>query len=164
MKFDSAKMHLVLQKNYTVTDTFNFNGHKLMLLEKKKNAKPVKLKFIREYAMYSSSPIIPKKDIYYEVSFYTTFKSKINAVLNHAPVINLGIQTMDGVISEYRTSRALLESGLFSTIKISNAHELQQLLTKGKVGKDRMIKKYFFIPAGSGDFKEKIRIKEYQIN
>lgn len=162
--FDEARMHLVLQKNYTVTDTFSHCGHKLILLEKKRDTKPVELKFLREYAMLSTSPVVPKKDIYYEVTFYSTFNSKIKSILNHTPEINLAIQTMDGAISEYRTSPALLESGLFSTVKVSGTYELLEIMNDTKVGNDRQVKQYLFRPAAHGSYKEKIRIKEYQIN
>src|SRR5690606_12224046 len=101
--FDEPKVNLVLLKNYTAVDTLTFNGHHLLLLEKKKEAKPVQLRFIREYAMYKTSPILPKENIYYEVTFYNTIDGKIQSLLTHAPEINLAIQTMDGALMEYKT-------------------------------------------------------------
>ena len=59
------------------------------------------------------SALIPEKDIYYEVELYHTFIGKIYSIFNHTPEISLKIKTSNLRQYDFKTSNALLKSGLF---------------------------------------------------
>jgi hypothetical protein len=70
--FDEPKVNLCLLKNYQVVETFDFQERKFILLQKKADFKPIKLEKINEYAMMLESPLVPQKDIFYEVGVYNS--------------------------------------------------------------------------------------------
>jgi hypothetical protein len=160
--FDETKMNLILLKNYSKIDSFTINGCNFILLEKNIDAKPIKLEFIREYAMFVNSPIIPKKDIYYEVELYHTLSGKIYSIFSHTPDVNIAIKTSNRKIHEFKTSNALLKSGLFSDKFIDKNEEFQEAIDS--LNKQNLsVIQYNFVPQTPKYFKDKIRIKEYKI-
>jgi hypothetical protein len=161
--FDEPKVNLVFMKNYRIVDKFDFNGRHLLLLEKKSGAKPLEFKLIREYAMYLDTPLRPKEGIYYEVGVYNTLKAKVRSVLYYAVPINLKIRTMDNIVTDFKTSTPLLSSGLFSSVMITSTEDFQKMMKGDSIANNKKIREYGFRTDFKSSFKEKIRIKEYQI-
>jgi hypothetical protein len=159
--FDEPKVNLVLLKNYIIVDTFVLHENKFVVLEKKKEAKPIKLEFLKEYAMLIDSPLIPENDIYYEVELYHTLIGKSYSIFNHTPDIKLNIKTSKGKTTEFKTSNALLKSGLFFDKIINNNEDFIEAINS--INKPKLKIQYNFIPLNQDYFKEKIRIKEYKI-
>jgi hypothetical protein len=159
--FDEPKVNLALTKNYKIVEKFDFDGRNLLLLQKRSDFKPLKFEKIKEYAMYIDSPLVPEEGTFYQVGVYDNFLGKIVSIIEHSPEIQLLITTEDGSISEFRTSKLLLESGLFfnrfvnETSKFSNIFEAPDLNMK--------VKYYNFKPIHPSQYKDKIRITEYKI-
>ena len=91
---------------------------------------------------------------------YPNILGKAYTFLLHAPESKLIIKTKDGSTQTFRTSKDLLESGFFSNYFISETKDFKKLLTEQKT--DREIK-YYKIEANKMFFKDKIRVKEFQI-
>ncbi|HLF51744.1 hypothetical protein [Flavobacterium sp.] len=161
--FDESKMNLVLLKNYQVVDTLFHNERSMLLLEKRKEAKPVKLEYLRTYAMLLDSPIVPQEGIYYEVELYNNFKGKITSIFSHSPEVSLVIKTMNNRTLEYRTSKPLLETGLFLNTFIHKTADFKKCINKDTIDDKMLIRQYNFKPKDYKLFKEKIKITEYKI-
>jgi len=159
--FDESKVNLTYIKNYNVAEIFDFEGRKVALLQKKSDFKPIKFEKVKEYAMFLETPLVPKKDIYYEIGIYNNITGKIVSIFQHAPEIRLEIKLKDGTIREFRTSKLLLETGLFSDKFIGNTSEFISLFNALNENQD--IKYYNFRPLNNSLFKDKIRITEYKI-
>ncbi|MGK4566555.1 hypothetical protein [Flavobacterium sp. 3HN19-14] len=160
--FDEPKVNLVLLKNYQLVSSFPLNGRTLLLLEKKKNARPIKLEFLKEYAMYTDSRLVPEKGIYYEIGFYSNLGGKIKSVLDHAPEIRLAVKTGDNKITDYKSSKPMLQSGLFSDRVVRNVEDFKSLMANDTTDNNKRVKEYDFLPQ-SGYYKDKMRITEYKI-
>lgn len=160
--FDESKMNLILLNNYIAVDSFSMHESNYLLLQKKKDFRPIELEFKREYAILADSPLIPEMDIYYEVELYHSLSGKIYGIFNHAPDIILSIKTKNLKQFEYKTSNALLKSGLFSNTFIFDNDSFQQSISNTII-KENEIRQYKFLPKKNKYFKEKIRIKEYKI-
>ena len=161
--FDEPRMNLILEQNYKCVDTFTINKRLNLLLERK-SEKKVKLTKIKEYAMYIDAPLIPKEGIFYEVYLYNSVKGKLVSLFEHSPEVALEIQTEDGNKRKFKTSKSLLESGLFSTNFLSNTSDFFNKMERKEVSDAIKIKAYFFQPMHVSSFKEKIRVKEYKIS
>ena len=160
--FDEPKVNLVLLNNYEVVEQFIHLGTPLLLLKKKEKAKPVELRFKREYAMYLGSELVPQKGIYYEITLYNTASGKLDGLFTHTPETEMFIVNHNNVLQTYRTSPALLKSGIFGTAIINNNRDFVALLESGGTEYANRLAYYKF--AGKSDrFKQKIRIKEYSI-
>lgn len=159
--FDESKLNLALCRNYQVSEFFDFDGRKMILFQKKTEFKPITFEKIKEYAMYINSPLVPRKDIYYEIGIYNSLSGKIASVFQHAPEIRLEIKLKEGYSIEFRTSKLLLETGLFSDMYMSDTKSFKTFFDK--VNENQKIKYYKFIPLQPSFFKEKIRIVEYKI-
>lgn len=159
--FDEPKVNLALLKNYQVAELFDFDGRKVLLLEKKRNFKPISFEKIKEYAMFLNSPLVPKKDIYYEIGMYNSITGKISSVFNHAPEIRLEIKLKSGELLDFRTSKLLLETGMFSNKYINETKSFG--LNFNQVNDNQEIKYYNFKPLKASCFTDKIRITEYKI-
>lgn len=162
--FDEAKVSLVLSKNYQISDTLTHNNRKMLLLEKKANAKPLKFVKINEYAMLLDSPLIPAEGLFYEVNLFNTFGGKVKSILRFTPEINLEIVTKEKVTT-HRTSKALLEAGIFSNLAVRNVSDFAKLIEPNRISKetDFPIKAYYFRPKKMSLFGDKIKIVEYKI-
>lgn len=160
--FDESKVNLVLLKNYNAVETFTLNERQIILLERKENAKPIKLIFNKEYAILSDTPLIPKKDIFYEVEFFSTLKGKIVSIINHAPEIKFSIKKNNNGTNEYRTSNSLLKSGIFSDYQFNSTEEYLNNY-KNILNEENRIKYYTFYPVNQEYYKDKIKITEYKI-
>ena len=159
--FDESKVNLALLKNYQVADLFDFDGRKVLLLQKKKDFKPLSFQKINEYAMLLNSPLAPKKDIYYEIGIYNSVAGKITSLFNHAPEIRLEIKLKSGSLLDFRTSKLLLETGLFSDKYFGETKNFKA--TFDQVNDNQDVKYYNFKPLNPSSFKDKIRITEYKI-
>ena len=159
--FDESKVNVALIKNYFLIETFDFDGRKVQLLQKKQDFKPIKLEKIKEYAMLLNSPLVPQKDVFYEIGIYNSLSGKITSLFSHAPEIRLEMKTSDGYIKEYRTSKMLLETGIFCNQYISETKSLNSLFDS-KID-DLKIKYYIIKPVDESFFNDKIRITEYKI-
>ncbi|WP_284650994.1 hypothetical protein [Flavobacterium terrisoli] len=159
--FDEPKVNLALIKNYKVVDKFDFDGRSLVLLQKRLDFKPVKLEKTKEYAMLIDSPLIPHEDIFYEVSVYNNLLGKVVTVIEHSPEISLEIYTEDGNIAKHRTSKSLLESGVFYDRIINETKYFNAIFeAPNEIPK---VKYYKFIPKHPSQIKDKIKITEYKI-
>jgi hypothetical protein len=159
--FDETKLNLLLTKNYSCIDTLTQNN-KLILLLEKTNKKNIKLVQTKEYAMFIDSPLIPKDGIYYKVFLYRNLIGDFVSLLNHAPEMNLSVQMNEGNFINYKTSKGLLETGVFGTQHIASTNDFKDLILQQNLDK-RKILAYYFRPKSPSLFKVKIRIKEYRI-
>lgn len=159
--FDESKVNLAYIKNYEVAELFDFEGRKVALLQKKSDFKPIKFEKVNEYAMLTNTPLVPKKDIYYEIGIYKNLQGKIVSIFQHAPEIRLEIKLNDATIRDYRTSKLLLKSGLFLDKFIADTSGFSSLFNLVKDNQE--VKYYNFKPLNSSLFKDKIRITEYKI-
>ena len=75
--------------------------------------------------MYNNSPLIPQKDIYYEIELYNNIFGKYYSLVKNSPEIKLEIQIDKGEKLDYKTSKKLLESGIFSSFYIRNTDEFE---------------------------------------
>jgi hypothetical protein len=160
--FDEPKVNLCLLKNYTPVEAFNFQQRKFILLQKSKDFKPLKLEKIKEYAMMTESPLVPKKDIFYEIGIYNSLAGSLVSIINHAPELSLEIKT--NTSSEYRTGKKLLESGVFLEQKVNTTQDFYSLFFADSLVKMEKVKFYNFKPKSPSLFKDKIRITEYKIS
>ncbi len=160
--FDEPKMQLALVNNYTMVEAFEMNGSRFLLLEKNKDASPVKLEFVKEYALLLSSPIVPKEGIYYEVEMYKSLGNKIEGILKYSPPVKLEVRNMENGKRDYKTSVPLLQTGFFGTVHIENTYDFEAFLKKNTISRTKRVKFYKINPSGD-DFKDKIRVREYII-
>lgn len=159
--FDEPKLNLLFTTNYTCKDTLVINNRLNLLLEKTSDKK-LKLVQTKEYAMYIDSPLIPKEGVYYKVVLYRNLLGDFVSLINHAPEISLAVATKDGNTRYYKTSKGLLESGLFGTQHITSTKDFKELIGK-QHNEQREISAYYFKPNTASLFKDKIRIIEYKI-
>ena len=159
--FDEPKVNLCLLKNFSPVEMFDFQNRKFILLQKRKDFKPIKLEKTKEYAMMADSPLVPKKDVYYEIGVYNSIIGKFITVIDHAPEIRLEIRT--NAATEYRTGKKLLESGLFLENKINKTEDFYSLFFSDSLAKLEKVKFYNFKPKNSAYFTDKIKITEYKI-
>ena len=159
--FDESKLNLLLTANYTCKDTMVVNNRLNLLLEKTNNKK-IKLVQTKEYAMYMDSPLVPKEGVYYKVFLYRNLLGDFVSLINYAPQISLAVATNDGNTRYYKTSKGLLETGLFGTQQITSTKDFQDLITQQHKDQ-RQILAYYFKPKSASLFKDKIRIIEYKI-
>jgi hypothetical protein len=111
--------------------------------------------------MLLNSPLAPKKDIYYEIGIYNSMTGKIVSLFNHAPEIRLEIKLKSGRLLDFRTSKLLLETGIFSDKYFGETKNFKATFDQENDNQD--VKYYNFKPVNSSSFKDKIRITEYKI-
>jgi hypothetical protein len=162
--FDESRVNVVLAKNYELAELFEYDGRKLLLLQKKKDFKKVTFTKIKEYAMYLNAPLVPKEGVYYEVYFYNSLKGKAVSILEHAPEIGMEILANDGLTTHFKTSKLLLESGVFSSQIITQTSDFMNMMQTSENSKNRSIKAYYFKPVHRNSFNDKMKIIEYKIN
>ena len=159
--FDEPKVNLCLIKNYSPVELFDFQNRKFILLQKRKDFRPIKLEKSKEYAMMVDSPLAPMKDVYYEVGVCNSLLGKAVSIVDHAPTISLEIKTETSNL--YRTGKKLLESGLFLEQKINKTEDFYSLFFSDSLAKLEKVKFYNFKLKDEGYFTDKIRITEYKI-
>ncbi len=160
--FDEPKVNLCLLKNYNPVDLFDFQNRNFILLQRKKDFKPIKLEKIKEYAMMAESSLTPKQDVYYEIGVYNSIKGSMMSVIDHSPEINLEINAT-GNPRQYRTGKNLLQSGLFLDKNITKTEDFYRLFFTDSLDKIESIKYYNFKLGNKTMFKDKIKITEYKI-
>lgn len=159
--FDESKVNIALKVNYTLDETFDYGGKKILLLKKKPDFKKVSFEKTKEYAMLLNSPLVPKKNTFYTVTMYNTLKGKMYSVIKHAPELKLEIQIKGGSKVEFKTSKKLLEAGIFEDNVIEKTEDFGDILTSGQSAKKARY--YNFKPYDDSMFDEKIKITEYKI-
>jgi hypothetical protein len=112
--------------------------------------------------MYIDSPLIPKEGVFYKVFAYRNLLGDFISAINYSPEITLSVKTKDGNIKDYKTSKGLLEIGLFGTQHITNTNDFMDLVNNSNKNQ-REISAYYFKPNHLNYFKDKIRIIEYKI-
>ncbi len=162
--FDESRVNVALAYNYQLAEVFEYDGRKILLLQKKKEFKKVTFTMTKEYAMYLNAPLVPKEGVYYEVYFYNSLKGKAVSVLEHAPEIGMEILASDGTITYFKTSKLLLELGVFSSQFITQTSDFMNMIQPNESVKNRQIKAYYFKPVHGNSFNDKMKIIEYKIN
>ena len=162
--FDESKLNLMLLKNYTCIDTFSFAGRPVVILEKNKIRTQINLVKIKEYEIDTNNIIIPGKDKYYELFMSNTFYGKCVAVLNHSPELQLEIITKDGNQRRYRTSKKLLETGIFLTRHFNGTLDFYNYINNDSLNNESEITGYKIKRLNPSCFTDKIKVVEYKIN
>ncbi|MGK4566554.1 hypothetical protein [Flavobacterium sp. 3HN19-14] len=162
MFLDEPKVSLILLRNYKVSDSFLFQGRKLLLLEKEDNAKPVTLEFVKEYEQPSSAPLVPEEGCYYEVELKSSIKGKLISVFDHAPSLQLKITTEDNHDAQFRTSTQMLASGLFYNKRIMTTDDFIE--NNDNIKPSAKIKQYGFVPENPAMFGDNVTIRQYKIS
>ena len=159
--FDEGKLNLALYSNYNLVKLFNFDGRKLLLLQKKSNFRPIKFEKIREYDSATKTTLIPKQGFFYEITVNYSMLGKIRGIFDYAPEIKLGIKAKEGEIHKYKTSKSLVQSGVFSTSFVNNTEDAALFFshqpTLGQVSY------YNFRPEKESMYTESKTITEYKI-
>lgn len=161
--FDEPKMNLVLLKNYQCIDTFGFSGRPVLLLEKIKSEK-VALEKIRDYQIDTNTVIVPQSNVYYELFISSTIKGKLVSILHQAPAVYLVIKTKNGEERRYKTSKKLLESGLFLNSALNSTLDFYKEIINDSTQVNTKIESYRLKLDGPALFKNEIKIIEYKIN
>lgn len=159
--FDEPKMNLALLLNYEVASAFEFQEEQFLLLHKKAIFKPIKFIKIDEYALMVNDPLVPKEGVFYTVEAYNSFSGKVASVYEHAPEINLLTQILYGEARYFKTSKGLLQCGIFSTDFIANTNKANAFFNQ--IGTGEKVRFYKFLPVESAKFTDKLRITEYKI-
>jgi hypothetical protein len=159
--YDEPKVNLILTKNYKVVDTFSIQNRKLLLLEKKKEFKPIKFIKSREYAMILGSSFVPQKNIYYEVEVYSSILGKLASFVHHSPKISLFFNSENEF--EYKTSQSLMQTGFFLESFVKDVNDFSMIIKDEKINSDNIINFITFKPEKNILFKDKIKITEYKI-
>lgn len=164
--FDEPKVNLVILKNYEYSSFFNFSGRPNLVLKKKSGKlNKVSLQKIQEYDITTLDGIQPKENSYYELFISNTMKGKIASVLSHAPEVFLVVRTKDGMQREFKTSKKLLESGIFSNRLFSTTQDVfNYLVLKENLKPENEIVSYSLRFSSPASFKNSIKIIEYKIN
>jgi hypothetical protein len=160
--FDEVKTNIVLKKRYDFVCSFEHNQRKMFLLERKKTAKKVILTKQDEYALMLNSPIIPKKDIFYQIEIYPTLKSKIYSVFRYSPELNIEIDSK-GMKYSNRTSKSMLKAGIFNENYIKNIDDFEIYFKDSISNEQNKIMGYYIKPFDMSSYKDKIKVTEYKI-
>jgi len=160
--FDESKVYLSLIKNYKIVSSFEYDNRNMLLLQRNKDFKPLIFIKQKEYAMYINSPLIIENDIFYEITVYNNVMGEIQSKINYAPEINIEIKNEQGQLTKFRSSKLLLESGLFSQHIVSGTSDFVNLIQQQNP--NNKIKSLYVRPLNSDLFKDKIKIIEYKIS
>jgi hypothetical protein len=158
--FDEPKLNHLILNNYSCVDTFRFDGRLVLALERKSPAKFTYMK-LKEYEMAIGDKLVPVPGIFYSVRVKSSVAGKVYSLLRHAPEVKLTITTRDGNYHEFKTSPALLESGLFSTTLFNSTLDFYNYLNGNRM--DSEISAYGIRPERPRFFDEKMVVTEYKI-
>lgn len=161
--FDEPKTQLIILRNYSCVDTFNLNNRLVLLLEKKKNASKIKLVKSKSYQLHINDSIIPQENRFYEILIEKKIKGKIKSLVFHSPSIQLSIQTVSGRKNVYRTSKNLLESGIYVTPLFSNTEDTYRYLNKSIENDSNKIQSFKIIINDFGSFENNYTVNEYLV-
>jgi hypothetical protein len=162
--FDESLLNLTLLKNYTCVDTFGFAQRPMLLLERNKEFKKVTFKKTREFDINMDDVLLPQHDHYYKLFVQTTLKGRLVSLASHAPEIQLEIKTKDGNSFYYRTSKGLLETGVFSNYLIRNTNDFYKYIGGNHSGEpDHKIVSYRIVPNSPDLYQQAIKVIEYEI-
>lgn len=157
--YDESKVNLLLTKNYRIINSFFHNERSMLLLEKIPNKNPIDLVFEREFKAKFDEPITMRPNSYYEVLIDNSIKGKFYSIIKNSPEISIFI-VANHAVKDFRTSKALLESG-FSTGKFVNSiDDFKGILTNRNTNE---IQSFFLRAQEISLFINEIIIKEYKI-
>ncbi|RZJ33256.1 MAG: hypothetical protein EOO51_14470 [Flavobacterium sp.] len=159
--FDESKVNEALRLNYSVDELFDYGGKKLLLLHKRSDFQKIRFEKVKEYAIMLNDPLEPEKDIFYEIEMYPGVKSKLLSIVKHGPEIKLEVHLKSGGQPKFKTSRKLLEAGIFGDDFIETTEDFADLVTKGQTNKK--VYYYTFKPLRDSDFKAKMRVTAYKV-
>ncbi len=112
--------------------------------------------------MMINDPIVPEKDIYYEIEIYSNFKGKVRSVFRYTPEVSIEIRTNSSLHSG-RTSSSMLKAGIFSQFYIKTIDDFKRLINKEDGYKENSISAYYIRPLHSDYYEDKIKITQYKI-
>lgn len=161
--FDEPKLNLVLELNYKPLFKFNFSEENLILFKKKPNFKPIKLIFQDEYAIKLGAPFVPEENMYYEVEHYHTMKGNLYSIARNSPEMRLRVLDDNFVLNDYKTSNALLQSGIYSKTYFKTTNDVYYNFRNDTTYQNSSVRAYYFKPKNREHFKDKVRIKTYKI-
>jgi hypothetical protein len=108
--------------------------------------------------------LLPQRDHYYKLFVQTTLKGRLVSLASHAPEIQLEIKTKDGNSFYYRTSKGLLETGVFSNYLIRNTNDFYKYIGGNHSGEpDHKIVSYRIVPNSPDLYQQAIKVIEYEI-
>lgn len=161
--FDESKVNLALLKNYICVDTFSMKEKQMLLLEKKKDFKPIKFEKIKEYEAPIKTAISPEKDVFYEIEVSTSFKGKIRSLAKHSPELYIMMNTKDGKGNGFKISGKLLKTGIFGSNLILNTSDFKKILENQALPDPQQVNNYVVWPEKDHMYQDKIKITEYKI-
>ncbi len=159
--FDEPEVTLTLVRNYKVVDSFSYHTRPMLLLERK-STRALGLRKIAEYVLPIDQPIVPKDGIYYKITVGNSLRGKIISLLDYSPELSLEIRTK-GKSVIHRTSKGLLESGLFSKYHIEDVADFKKLMPGHYIDSESVISGYYIRPLDPADFDSEILVSEYAV-
>ena len=159
--FDEPLVNIALLKNYSPAKKFEFQGRQMLLLKKNDVFRKIKLIENKQYAMFLDSNITPKKDIFYKIEIYNSWKGKLYSIFKHAPEIQLHIDSNQP--RDYHIGSKLLSTGIFGNLHISTTEDFLKLYNMKESESLSTIKKYNINFIDKANFKDKIKITEYKV-
>jgi hypothetical protein len=159
--FDESKVNLALYSNYFIAAKFELSGRKLLLLQKKADYKPIRFIKTREFETDITKPLVLKEGFYYEIETQHSMAGKMSNLFEHGPEISLQIHLKNSEIKRYRTSRFLLQSGIFSNSFLENYDDSAAFF--GHKPQFSQIAFYRLAPFNKDQFRDTIQITEYRI-
>lgn len=159
--FEEPKVNLALSRNYEVTNQFDFDGRRFLLLEKKKDFKPLRFTHPKTLTMAIDAPLFPEKNKYYEVGVAHSLSGKLVSIVAHEPEIALGIQLAGKPIKNFRTSKPVLQTGIFSNQFLTDTSDAANFFSGQPDGK--AIVRYLFEPKNRTLFSDTIEVVSYEI-
>lgn len=162
--FEEPRLQVKFLKDYSCVDTFYYGNRLMLLLQKKKTPeKGTYFKKTKEYELDLANGIIPQKDTYYEVYLEPRLSATLISLLWRSPEIKLQVNTADGNWYEHKTSKGLLECGVFSEYYVGSTLEFLNVMNTDTLNAGKRVKLYKFTPLNKARFNSKAKIIEYKI-
>lgn len=159
--YDESKVNLSLIKNYQIVEFFNFQNRDFIVLQKKKDFKPILLEPTKEYLIKWGEKFVLKENTYYEIHVNHNWKGKLISIFDHAPEVKILID--DNTINEYRIGKNLLESGIFLDTKINSSADFAKLFNVDQINELEKIKSISLVNQLNNSFINEIKVIEYTI-
>ncbi|HMI08405.1 MAG TPA: hypothetical protein VK528_12715 [Flavobacterium sp.] len=159
--FDESKLNLALNLNYFLAEQFDYDGRKLLLLQKKPDFRPIRLEKIRTYDARMELPLIPKENVYYEIGLQQSLLGKLYGIYEHAPAVKLAVYLKGADVRRYKTGTKLLQTGIFSTSYVGTIEDCALFFAHQPT--QYQVKYYKFRGVKKDMFKEEKTITEYKI-
>ena len=152
--FDESKVNLNLFKNYKVVEKFNHNQRDLLLFERKENFRPINLEFLKSHDIEINQEFMLEPNKYYKITVNNNFIGFLYSLIKFSPKLEIDV---DG--KTYRTSKSLLESGIFSTSNVNRIEDLDMQINNNLQDKIKIK----IAPDDEMFFNKSIEVTEYKI-